>query len=264
MKLSNDYSTINSKKSIQEVIDEALENNEYFFSMYVGEEVFIYRPITRLEYKNILEDTAISEEDKKDAICRKCLLYPDSYDFDNCLAGVPEQLSADIIEKSALDPVSVLSLISIGREEMQDLTSQIVCMIASEFPAYRIEEIESWNMYKLIDMFTKAEWKRNFNSQYENVDIGSAIVSSLIDASGLKEENDEDEEDTSSQLEEKPVKNNRNKKRQNGMSEEEYQEYLKFAQKFPEIDMGADAAFTGYDENMKVDTLPPALRPGWG
>ena len=136
-------------------------------------------------------------------------------------------------------------------------------MIASEFPAYRIEEIESWNMYKLIDMFTKAEWKRNFTTQYENVDIGSAIVNSLIDASGLKEEDDEDE-DISDQVEEKPVKENNKTKKQNNMSEKEYQEYLKFAQKFPEIDMGADAAFTGYDENMKVDTLPPALRPGWG
>lgn len=264
MKLSSDRATINSKRSIQEVIDEALENNEYFFSMYIGEEVFIYRPITRLEYKNILEDSNITEEDKKDAICKKCLLYPDSYDFDNCLAGVPEKLSADIIEKSALDPVSVLSLISIGREEMQDLTSQIVCMIASEFPAYRIEEIESWNMYKLIDMFTKAEWKRNFTTQYGNVDIGNAIVESLINASGLKDEIEEDNDDASNQVEKGPVNENKQTKKQYNIDDKKYQEYLEFAKKHPEIDMSADAAFTGYDDNVKVDTLPPALRPGWG
>lgn len=255
MKLSNDRATINSKKSIEEVINEALENNDYFFSIYIGEEVFIYRPITRKEYKLILQDEAIPEEDKRDAICKKCLLYPDSYDFDNCLAGIPEKLSSDIIEKSALDPTSVLSLISLGREEMQDLTSQIVCLISSEFPAYKIEEIESWNMYKLIDMFTKAEWKKDTLQKYDGVDISNAIIKSLIDASGLNEEDDEEE---ITQEESKPSPKNKKLDKKN------YEEYLEFARKHPEIDMEADAMFTGYDDDVKVDTLPPALRPGWG
>lgn len=263
MRLSNDRATINSKKSIQEVIDDSLEQDIIFFSMVIGEEVFLYRPITRIEYKKILEDEGFSDEDKKDAICRKCLLYPDDYDFDNCLAGVPEKLSADIIEKSALDPLSVLSLIKIGRDDMQELANQIVCIISSEFPAYKIEEIESWDMYKLVDMFTKAEWKRNFASQYSNVDIGDTIVDSLIKASGLNEEDNNVEEpepireEYDKKLHQKPAK-------KKGMDEKTYQEYLEFHRKHPTIDMNADAAFTGYDENMKVDTLPPALRPGWG
>lgn len=261
MRLSNDKATINSKKSIQEVIDESLEQNIIFFSMVIDGEVFLYRPITRLEYKKVLDDTSLTEEDKKDLICKKCLLYPDEYDFDNCLAGVPEKLSADIIDKSALDPLSVLSLIKIGRDEMQDLTNQIVCMIASEFPAYKIEEIESWDMYKLIDMFTKAEWKRDFTSKYDGVDIGNAIVDSLINASGIADDEDEEEIVEHDEVQKPDIQQQDRKK---GMSDKEYQEYLRFVEKFPEINMGADAAFTGYDEQMKVDTLPPALRPGWG
>ncbi len=264
-----DYDTKQNNRTIQEVIDDIIANNKYFFSIIISGETFIYRPITRLEYKNILDEN-ITEEDKKDLICKKCLLFPENYDFDNCIAGIPEQLSKDIIEKSAIDPVSVISLINIGKEEMQDLISQIICIISNEFPAYKIEEIESWNMYELIEMFSKANWKRKFRAEYGDLDVEEFILETLIDSvNGNKEE---DYEDISEQRiqEQENLNNEQNETvksttpQSNKMSQETYREYLEFAKKHPDIDISADAAFTGYDDNIKVDDLPPALRPGWG
>lgn len=263
MIISGNKNTVDN--SIQEVINEANEKEILFFSVTIAGETFLYRPLSRLEFKEIMRNDELNDEDKEDLICERCLLYPQNYDLRNCIAGIPTKLYEDIIEKSALDALSVLSLINHGRENMDDIDSQIICMISNEFPAYKIEEIESWNMYKLIDMYTKAEWKIKNRSDETKLAIGYGIEKTLLDESGLSEELDKIETTENIEQKEKIVEpKTSNRKPNKKISDEDYQEYLKFAQKFPEIDVGADAIFTGYDENVKVDTLPPALRPGWG
>ena len=132
------------------------------------------------------------------------------------------------------------------------------CIISEAFPAYDMDEIESWDMIKFCRMFSKAEWKlKNMRSLEMNEDV----VGFLKQAMGVEPE--ESNNTTKSAPQQSQNNNSNNGKIKVGnreMTKEEYQQYLDFQRANPQIDWGADAMFTGY-ETQTVSTVPTPLRP---
>lgn len=67
------------------------------------EEVFLWRPITRKEYKQVMKVQNADSFYKEERICEACILYPQQYNFMQMTAGkagIPTLLAELIMEKS--------------------------------------------------------------------------------------------------------------------------------------------------------------------
>jgi hypothetical protein len=67
------------------------------------EEVFLWRTLTRKEYKDIMKVMQADTYYKEERICDKCILYPEGYDFlkmTHGKAGIPSLLAEQIMDKS--------------------------------------------------------------------------------------------------------------------------------------------------------------------
>lgn len=89
----------------------ALDKVEEWKSLHQGEvyltefeeEVFLWRPIKRKEYKEIMKVQNADSYYKEERICEKCVLYPEQYNFMVMTAGkagIPTLLAELIMEKS--------------------------------------------------------------------------------------------------------------------------------------------------------------------
>ena len=275
MRIVNDS---NKKQSIDldALIDEAFSKYDAVFFSEIEGELFAYRPLGRKEYKDIIEDINISDLDKQDKICKTVLFYPQDFDFDDCCAGIPDVLYKDIIEKSCLDPESMMYLLHMERQRAEQLGSEMTCIIAEAFPYYSLEEIESWNNFKFMKVFSQAEWTlKNIRGLEFNMDI----IDYLAEASGVTQEElvnlglkSSDDVTIQPQQNYQQSSQSQNQKQTNGiydsaapgMSEEQYKAYQEFCKQHPEFadKMQYDAAFTGA-ESKKASSVAPALREGW-
>jgi len=67
------------------------------------EEVFLWRPITRREYKGVMKNQQADSFYKEERICEAVVLYPQGYNFNNMIngkAGIPTLLAELVMEKS--------------------------------------------------------------------------------------------------------------------------------------------------------------------
>jgi hypothetical protein len=67
------------------------------------EEIFLWRPITRKEYKQVMKVQNADSFYKEERICEACILYPQNYNFMQMTAGkagIPTLLAELIMEKS--------------------------------------------------------------------------------------------------------------------------------------------------------------------
>lgn len=75
------------------------------------EEVFIWRPINRVEYKEIFKVKNADGMWIEERICEKCVLWPENYSFMDMSigkAGIPSTLSNKILDMSGFltnDPI---------------------------------------------------------------------------------------------------------------------------------------------------------------
>ena len=248
-----------------ELIEESFKKYDAVFFSEIEDELFMYRPLGRKEYKDILNNENLDDWDKQDAICKTVLIYPFDFDFDECSAGVPTKLYQEIIEKSCLDPESMYYLLHIQREEAEQLGSEMACVIAEAFPSYTIDEIESWNNFKFIKLYAQAEWVlKTIRGVQFGMDVGDylAKIAGISDEElvtmGIKEEDVPQPEQQSSARAihgETPGK---------GMTQEQMAAYQDFIRQHPEFAdaMQYDSAFTGM-ETQTMNTIAPANRPGW-
>lgn len=277
MKIVNDS---NKKQAIDldALIDEAFQKYDAVFFSEIEGELFAYRPLGRKEYKDIIEDINISDLDKQDKICKTVLFYPPDFDFDDCSAGIPDRLYHDVMEKSCLDPESMMYLLHMERQRAEQLGSEMTCIIAEAFPNYSIDEIESWNNFKFMKIFSQAEWTlKNIRGIEFNMDI----IDYLAEASGITQEElanlgiKGSESETVQQPQQQAPQQRQQPQSQKqtngiydsaapGMSEEQYKAYQEFCRQHPEFadKMQYDAAFTGAD-SKKASSVAPALREGW-
>ena len=270
MKIINDKKP-EKKVDLDALIEEAFQKYDAVFFSEIEDELFVYRPLGRKEYKDILTNQNLDDYEKQDAICKTVLVYPIDFDFDDCLAGIPNLLCEQIIEKSCLDPESMLYLLHMNREESEQLGSEMACIIAEAFPSYTIDEIESWNNFKFIKLYTQAEWVLK---NIRGVEFRMDVADYLADVAGIT-----NEELVNMGLKEEPpaeVSYNQNTVQQQnnreihgetpgkGMSAEQLAAYKEFVKQHPEFAeaMQYDAAFTGM-ETQTMSTIAPANRPGW-
>lgn len=139
--------------------------DEYWkiYACEINSKEFVYRQLSRKEYKQITElyDTIFEQED---AICRRCLLYPSNFNFDKAPAGLPTTLAGFILDSSGYTDDSVEYIterLETYREEMKTLDNQISCIIAEAFPNFRIDEVENWPLEKSLWYLSRAEYVIN-------------------------------------------------------------------------------------------------------
>ena len=238
------------------------------FAYQADSQVFVYRTLSRKEYKDVLGDQRFNDFEKEEIICDTCLLYPspDSIDWDKMDAGIPTELMKQIRKNSYLDgKESRKNLLEFYRSEMYDLDNQIVCIINEAFPQFDIEEIEDWDVDKMMKYLTRAEWKLVNLRGLNYTDPQGAFYDDDEDATE-SEENFQAEEPVP-QTEEIQVddkKTIRGGSRANKLTPEKMKEREEFLKKFPQF--ANDDGMRGIDGLAQggVDVTSPALRPGWG
>lgn len=242
----------------------------------INGEMFIFRALGRLEYRRIVEDKTISNCEKEDYICKTCLLYPQDFDFENCEAGIPMNLTKKILEFSFLDSLEMRDAITMYyRAEMMDLENQITCLIHEAFPQFDIEEIEKWDVEKTSKYMANAEWilknLRGVNmTGFSFQEVSEA--NKQAEKAPLKQEKkkpvalrdkdvDPDKIVTEEITEEKPKMKPKPEPKSPSVN---YSELEEAKRQFPGIDWSAlvtpEMAFSDADTFIGMDTRPPALR----
>ena len=155
MKIKTNQSAVN----ISALLKKLKEKYKTIFMFQFGEQVFIYRPIGRKEYKDLVLNENYSEQEKEEIECATCVLYPENYDFANCEeAGLPTQLACEIERNSYISEEGRKAVLTHFRSDMFDLDNQINCMIISAFPNLSLEEVENWDVMTACKYLSRAEW----------------------------------------------------------------------------------------------------------
>ncbi len=278
MKITNDSNK--QTVDLDYLIEDAFQKYSAVFFSEIDGQLFSYRPLGRKEYKDIVTNVNLDDWSKQDVIVQTALIYPQDFDLDNCPAGIPDQLCTEIIEKSCLDPESMLYLLHMQRQESEQLGSEMTCIIAEAFPSYSIDEIESWNNFKFMKVYAQAEWVlkniRGVEFQLDIIDYlaeAAGVTNEELVNMGIKEAKPEPQPmiprqqvQQPSQIRQQPqpapaasAPNGNGK-----MTPEQMRAYQDFVRQHPEFAeaMQYDSAFTGF-ETQTADTVNPALRPGW-
>lgn len=123
------------------------------------DEVFIYRPIGRKEYKDVFLNERLDDASKEEALCEICVLYPSNYDFADCdEAGLPTALASEIIKNSYLSEERRERVLNYFRQDMYDLDNQMTCIILEAFPNLDMETVENWDIETTCKYYSRAEW----------------------------------------------------------------------------------------------------------
>lgn len=127
------------------------------YQMEILEQHFIFRPLGREEYKEIiLMDLDLGEF--QETICFSAMIYPNDYDYTRGIAGVAEILSDGILDASGLHLGQAKVLLDSYREEMYNYDYQVDVMIHEAFPEYSLEQIATWPIRKTMFYLSRAEW----------------------------------------------------------------------------------------------------------
>lgn len=256
MRVSSEKREVYHSMDVIKKVNELEKQYRSVYWTHVEDDLYVYKPIGRRDYKNIVMDEELSIDDKKDKIVQTCILIPEDFDVDDCVAGIPEILYEQIIKNSLLESdYSVNGAINYFRTEMFDLQNQITCIINEAFPQFDIEEIENWDIEQTAKYLSRAEWKlqnfRNFKFSDEYL--------------ALSQQTSEQKEETVE--EEKPKQETKQNKTGNKKAKEKLtpEKLAELKAKFPDIHWDDDVIMNQGIEGMRdsVDTLAPALRPGF-
>lgn len=141
-------------------LDKWRDQFEKVYTMEIGDNTFVFRGISRAEYKRAVENYN-DDLDRSEYVARLCVLSPTDIDYtEESHAGIPETLTEEILRISGFLNGQILfkELMLKYDNEMQSFDNQMSCIIATAFPQYRIEEIDSWNLEKSISYYAKAKW----------------------------------------------------------------------------------------------------------
>ena len=139
---------------------------KYYKDLYDGHKIiyvrfsdveFIFRTLTRKEYKYILQSSK-DQYEKEDNICNAACLYPEEYEFADCgFAGLNEFVSNKIEQESGfLDIKDVLNEYKYAKQ-YSSLEIQCMDLIKAFIPEYTYEEMGEWTWQKLMEMTARAE-----------------------------------------------------------------------------------------------------------
>ena len=251
MKIASENTKVYHSFDVMKKLKELEEKYRTIYWTHIDDELYVYVPIGRKDYKDICSSDK-DDEDKKDMILNKCIILPEDFDAADEIAGVVEVLYENVINVSYLDSQeSVYGVIGYYREDMFGFDNQITCIINEAFPQFDIEEIENWDVERTAKYLSRAEWKlQNLRGAVFNEEYFNAMTVQEEQTSEPIEKKVEEETDQ---------KDNKNKKKK--LTPEELR---KLQQQFPEIRWEDDAILKGGIDAMadSVDTTAPALRPG--
>lgn len=145
-------------------IDISLLN--YYKDLYSGHKIiyvrfldieFIFRTLTRKEYKYILQSNT-SEQDVEDSVCNTACIYPEDYEFEVCgFAGLNEYVANLIQRLSGFEDIQTVLQEYRQAKENVNLETQCMDLIKAFIPEYTYEEMEEWTWEKLMFVTARAE-----------------------------------------------------------------------------------------------------------
>lgn len=148
---------------LEKAIIDAKNKYGNVYSITIGEDVFVWRLLTQKEYEIINKSCSGDKYIKEEMICQYVTVYPKDILYSTYKAGIATQLSKHILQESGFsDNGKAYHFLDACREDNdRNFITQAHIVVASAFPQYKFEEIESWDIEQLIDMVSKAEWKLN-------------------------------------------------------------------------------------------------------
>ena len=164
---------------ISDLAGEIRKFKELYRSVYmlqVGETVFIFRTLTKMEYEMYFSLYSRSpNEDPRDAVLGMCLLHPvfDVDTFNNMLAGTVEKLFESIMSCSGFsDPDRIAADIENARNSLSSLESQIAILICKAFPHLQLSSIDNMTYDEIVRYLAISESildiKLNLEKQPQN------------------------------------------------------------------------------------------------
>lgn len=247
MKIASQNNVINSVDFATVVAELEQKYRNIFWTIFEGE-AYIYKALGRRDFRRIVSNEELSIEDKKDEIIKACIVYPEDFDIDDCIAGLINVLYSKIMEVSYLnDEESKANVIEYYRQDMYSLDNQITCLINEAFPNFDIEEIENWDLERTAKYLSRAEYKLQ---NFRGFEFNEAYFQGTVPAEQPQEQ--QAEEEVKEEIQSKKEKMTPERLRQ-------------LQAQFPEIDWANDVVAKGGIDAMgdSVDTTAPALRPGF-
>lgn len=128
------------------------------FAADIKDQQFIFRELTRKEYKRIIEET--DGYTLEEAICTTAVLYPEAYDFSfTGGAGISKTLAIEIISMSGFtNTEQQVEMLNHYRADMGNFESQAETVIQLVFPSVTEEQMENWTQEVLMKRLARAEW----------------------------------------------------------------------------------------------------------
>lgn len=214
------------------------------FVANISGKLFVFRSLTRKEFKEIYHDDRIKDTDKEEEFCRIATLYPDDYDFETCPAGIPTVLADAILDNSLLKMNGKAQSVLDGfRDEMKQYENQISVIITEAFPSLTLEEVESWPLEKILYHLSRAEFVLNKMRNLPFVSQGGQVYDDI-------DEYRQDIQQYGSIEQEASIvkQNNVQEKQQHAVKPKNntsLQELEDLKRRFPEIDWENDSILTG-------------------
>lgn len=149
--------------------------DEYGYIQFVVMEdiEFYFRLITRDEYR-LLKQVETNDFKVDEMIVKLCVLDPTIEDWtEDIYAGFSSTLARLILEESLIIPKGKQAAGYIEEvvtkeynKVMNNFELQMPAIIAKAFPAYRLEEIESWSLTKQVKRYAQAIYILNNIDDY--------------------------------------------------------------------------------------------------
>lgn len=151
---------IKNEKDIELLIDQLKEQYDEIYVTTLGEEDYIYKALSRKEYRKI-QRLAKDQEDAFERVCNTAILYPKrDYSSFNVKAYVPSQLAPQILELSGFGSWRKEDLIEVYESQMENnFDEQAEVIIATAFPNITFDEMEDWTKEKLMKYLVRARWQ---------------------------------------------------------------------------------------------------------
>lgn len=248
----------NNVLDLSELIERVKDKYKNIYIFQFEEQVFVYHSVGRKDYKNLIANGELDEQEKEETLCKLCTIWPVNYDFANCEeAGLPTRLAEEIVKNSYLREDDRKKVLTYYRNEMLDTDNQINGIIIAAFPTLNLEEIENWDVATAAKYLSRAEWiLHNINGvpfkEEGNYNEEGPITEEITeeDFSGAI---------TSSSKNNSVAHNGKPKQR---LTPEKLTE---LKAKYPMIDWEHDDVtmhgIEGITNQPEVDSTPPALRP---
>lgn len=84
----------------EEIVEDLKKEYGDIYATEYDDVVFVWRPINRKEYREIVVDAGNGPLDREEAICQLCVLWPKGYNFSDGKAGYAALLSQNIMDES--------------------------------------------------------------------------------------------------------------------------------------------------------------------